>query len=78
MGRTGDPAGVPPRPDGARPAGPAPRWDQPWAPGEVTITEPPTILPGHTGPVGSVAWATGGDGRLLLATASRDGTARVW
>ena len=35
-------------------------------------------LTGHTGRVSSVAFGTAPDGRLLLATASADGTARVW
>ena len=35
-------------------------------------------LTGHTARVWSVAWATTSDGRLLLATGSRDGTARIW
>ena len=33
---------------------------------------------GHTGTVWSAAWAQAPDGRLLLATASSDNTARIW
>jgi len=35
-------------------------------------------LTGHTGPVESVAFGTGPDGRLLLASGSRDKTVRLW
>jgi WD40 repeat protein len=35
-------------------------------------------LTGHADTVGSVAFGTAPDGRLLLATGSADGTARVW
>ena len=35
-------------------------------------------LTGHTGAVASVAFGTGPDGRLLLASGSEDGTVRLW
>ena len=35
-------------------------------------------LTGHTGWVSSVAFGTGPDGRLLLASGSDDGTVRLW
>ncbi|WP_445548389.1 hypothetical protein [Frankia sp. CiP1_Cm_nod1] len=79
VGRTGDPARVSPLSDDARPAEPAPRRDEPWAPGDVAVAESSTTLTGgHTGPVMSVAWAAERDGRLLLATGGEDATARVW
>ncbi|AEH09830.1 MULTISPECIES: WD40 repeat domain-containing protein [Protofrankia] len=78
-GRTGDPARVPPLSDDARLTEPAPRRDEPWAPGDVAVAESSTTLTGgHTGPVMSVAWAAERDGRLLLATGGEDATARVW
>ncbi|WP_322752906.1 WD40 repeat domain-containing protein, partial [Frankia sp. Cas3] len=78
VGRTGDPSGMPPWPGGARPAGPGPRWDEPWGPGDIVVTEPPATLTGHTSLVYSVGWATGPDGQLLLATGNYDDTVRIW
>ncbi|WP_370653006.1 WD40 repeat domain-containing protein, partial [Frankia sp. CIT1] len=77
VGHTGDHGGVSPLADGALPAGSAGWWDEPWMPGDVVV-EPPVTLTGRTSWVDSVAWATGADGRLLLATGSGDGTVRVW
>jgi WD40 repeat protein len=46
-------------------------WDA--ATGERMIT-----LTGHTSTVNKLAWSTLADGRLMLATASWDSTARIW
>ena len=56
-------------------------WDQvTGAPVGGPLTAAPVLgeLTGHTGIVTSVAFGTGPDGRLLLASGSRDATVRFW
>ena len=45
---------------------------------EVEFRAHSATLTGHTDRIWSVAWGTATDGRLLLATASADETARIW
>ncbi|WP_416211062.1 WD40 repeat domain-containing protein, partial [Frankia sp. Cr2] len=70
VGRTGDPSGAALQPDDALPAGPAGRL-------VVTARERRTLT-GHTREINSAGWATGPDGRLLLASGSFDDTVRIW
>ena len=48
-------------------------------PGDIHVpAEPEHMLVGHTEHILAAAWAADRDGRLLLATGSLDGTARIW
>ena len=48
------------------------------SPSPVTGAPAGEPLTGHMGRVSSVAFGTGPDGRLLLASGSADGTVRLW